>query len=392
MRFARSFPAVIGNVLSALRGIRRWIDCRLNLHRLTNQEVELTLVLPAPARGSTDVDRAMGGDPIIVSRKSLRELMTLGRRHLYLYGFLGTAKRLLSIIRTMNSAIPEAKPPSQESHLSESATRRLLQPPAEVLPVKVSVVIPTKNGIAEDFERTLQAISMQKGIEDIEIVVVDSGSSDDTVAIAEEYGAEVYTIPPEEFNHGTTRNYGAEQTTGELLVFMTQDAIPATEDLFYQMAREALADPRLAAVSVSQIPKSSADMYARWELLQHYDFLFRQPLPLVGSPENIARLSSQDLRRLASMDNVCAMVQRRIWDRIRFKPTIFGEDVAFGLSCVEDGYRIGLLPHCAVFHSHTRPAFYYLARLYVDRLVFVGLLKEHRVRWTKAATLNQLLT
>ena len=116
--------------------------------------------------------------------------------------------------------------------------------PNELVDAKLTVVIPAKNGIEEDFESTLQAIQGQRGIADVEIIVVDSGSTDGTVKVAEAYGAKVYCIPPSEFNHGLTRNFGAEQGTGEFILFMVQDAIPATDDLFYEMAKALRADPK----------------------------------------------------------------------------------------------------------------------------------------------------
>ena len=60
-----------------------------------------------------------------------------------------------------------------------------------------------------------------------EILIVDSGSSDRTVELARAAGARVVAIPPEDFNHGRTRNLAAELATGDVLCFLTQDATPA---------------------------------------------------------------------------------------------------------------------------------------------------------------------
>jgi len=72
--------------------------------------------------------------------------------------------------------------------------------------VSVTVVIPTKNA-GERFETTLERIRQQT-VESVE-VVVDSGSTDGTVPLAESLADEVVQIAPEEFNHGRTRNRGA---------------------------------------------------------------------------------------------------------------------------------------------------------------------------------------
>ena len=60
----------------------------------------------------------------------------------------------------------------------------------------------------------------------LQIIVVDSGSTDDSVAIAREHGATVIDIAPGTFTHGGSRNLGALRAQGEVLVFISQDAYP----------------------------------------------------------------------------------------------------------------------------------------------------------------------
>jgi GT2 family glycosyltransferase len=274
-----------------------------------------------------------------------------------------------------------------------SANRSIFTSPRQVLQTTLSVVIPTKNGVSEEFESTMRAISNQKGMEKIEIIVVDSGSSDGTVQIAGDFGAKVYRISPEEFGHGMTRNYGAQRSGGELIVFTTQDAIPATEDLFHDMAQALLADPKLAGISVRTVPKSNADIYACWEMWNHNRFLFDSPRPIISSSDEIDRLSPQELRQLASLDKACAMVKREVWERIPFEPTPYAEDLQFGLACLKEGYSIGLLPDHAVIHSHTRAPFYFMSRYYIDRRTLLSLFKEDTPpEWAKMLTPDQLFS
>ena len=77
----------------------------------------------------------------------------------------------------------------------------------------ISVVIPVKNG-GSDLARCLQGIRSQDAAEEIEIVVVDSGSTDRSVEIARTRGAVVIEIPANEFSHGSARNLGAGQARG----------------------------------------------------------------------------------------------------------------------------------------------------------------------------------
>ena len=106
----------------------------------------------------------------------------------------------------------------------------------EAINIKVSVVIPTKNA-GQDFYHVLESIRKQKGIRDIELVIVDSGSKDDTLNLSKRYSAKILSIDPSEFCHGRTRNYGAQSATGDYLVFLSQDAIPAGDTCFFDMIR-----------------------------------------------------------------------------------------------------------------------------------------------------------
>jgi hypothetical protein len=67
----------------------------------------------------------------------------------------------------------------------------------DLIDKNVSVVIPTKNA-GPDFDFTLEKIRTQKGIKEPELIIVDTGSTDETVKLAETYGATVYRIKPDQ--------------------------------------------------------------------------------------------------------------------------------------------------------------------------------------------------
>jgi glycosyltransferase involved in cell wall biosynthesis len=85
-----------------------------------------------------------------------------------------------------------------------------------------SVVIPVRDG-ARYLGELLAALE-REGPD--EVLVIDSGSRDGSVDIARAAGVELLEIAPEAFGHGRTRNLGVELTSGELVLFLTQDATP----------------------------------------------------------------------------------------------------------------------------------------------------------------------
>src|SRR4051812_45617109 len=90
---------------------------------------------------------------------------------------------------------------------------------------KISVVIPVKNG-AYWLDECIQGIMQQTLFHQTEIIAIDSGSTDRSVEILEKYPVRIYRILPADFNHGLTRNYGAQLSRGEYVVMTVQDAKP----------------------------------------------------------------------------------------------------------------------------------------------------------------------
>ena len=96
----------------------------------------------------------------------------------------------------------------------------------------VSVIIPTKNS-ARTLEKCLESIKNQS-YQNIELIVVDNNSSDETKKIARKYTDKVFNFGPE---RSAQRNYGAKQASGEYLlihdsdIYFNQDSVKECVDL-----------------------------------------------------------------------------------------------------------------------------------------------------------------
>ena len=115
-----------------------------------------------------------------------------------------------------------------------------------------SIIILTKNA-GENFKQLLEHIFSQKFDDQYQVLVIDSGSTDDTVNTAKEFPVQITKIKPEEFHHGRTRNLGAQLSSGSILVYITQDALPVNNDWLQKLAAN-FKDPNVAMVCGRQLP------------------------------------------------------------------------------------------------------------------------------------------
>ncbi len=200
----------------------------------------------------------------------------------------------------------------------------------------VSVVVPVKDG-ARHLGQVLDAVRAQG---DVELLVIDSGSRDGSLEIARAAGATVHEIPAAEFGHGRTRNLAAELTSGEIVCFLTQDAVPAEGWLAAHLEAHRL-DERIGAVYGPHLPwPETSPMIAR-ELEEFFASMSPDGTPVVHRRGDSHFLS-----------NVNASYKRECWREIRFEDIAYAEDQAFGSAMLEAGWAKAFHPAAAVRHAH----------------------------------------
>jgi rhamnosyltransferase len=209
----------------------------------------------------------------------------------------------------------------------------------------ISIVIPVKDGGA-DLERCLEAIGRQELEDEVEIVVVDSGSSDASVEVARRYGARVHEIAPSEFGHGRTRNLGAELAAGEILVFTSQDAYAVDEKWLARLVAPMVAagESSRAGTYGRQLPHEDATPPERYFL----DFLY-------GPEPRVQRLDSggEPSFEQTLFSNVNSAIPRAVWAEFRFADDlIMSEDQEWSRRVLREGFELVYEPKAAVHHSH----------------------------------------
>lgn len=207
----------------------------------------------------------------------------------------------------------------------------------------ISVIIPTWNGAS----RLDQVLTMLKGqsLPPKEILIVDSGSMDATLAIVQSHGVQLLQISKEQFDHGGTRSMAAQRVTGEIVVFLTQDAIPADRQALALLVAPFGDDPRLAACYGRQLANIDANPFSAHLRLFNY--------PEEGSARGI-----EDRHRLGFktifISNSFAAYRRQALEQVGFFPEklIFGEDTLTVAKLLSLGHRVQYVSDARVYHSH----------------------------------------
>ena len=206
----------------------------------------------------------------------------------------------------------------------------------------ISVLIPVKDG-GQDLVRCLEAIARQQVDDQVETIVVDSGSTDGSPERARELGARVHEIPPEEFVHGATRNLAARLSRGDVLVFTTQDAV-AADDRWLANLVGALGGEGVAGAYGRQLPQDDAQPPERFFL----DFMY-------GPDARLQRVSELDelTYEHTLFSNVNSAIPRAVWAAHPFRDDVtMSEDQEWSRRMLLAGHAIAYEPRAAVRHSH----------------------------------------
>jgi rhamnosyltransferase len=212
--------------------------------------------------------------------------------------------------------------------------------------IEASILIPSKNG-GPAFATCLEGIFSQRRLASFEVIVIDSGSTDSTLEIARRYPIRIEQIPPETFHHARTRNYAASLSRGEFLVFLSQDAIPASDGWLAALL-ESFKDPLVGAVYGRQLPKPGSTIERRDML----DVLY-------GDKRIVKDLSRRrELGyRCYLLSDVNAAIRKNVWQIARFpdQMKVF-EDIGIAKRILDLGWKIVYEPSAVVLHSHNHTA------------------------------------
>ena len=185
--------------------------------------------------------------------------------------------------------------------------------------------------------RLLTGIS-QQNLADIEVLLVDSGSVDNTVAIAFELDANfpirIVHIQPEEFTFGRSLNLGIKEASSDLIVMASAHVYPVYPDWLERLLAP-FSDPRVGLVYGRQRGEnhtwfSEQQIFARWYPEQSQ---LRQAHPFCN--------------------NANAAIRRSLWNQYPYDETLSGlEDLDWARWAMNQGYALSYVAEAEIVHVH----------------------------------------
>ena len=179
-----------------------------------------------------------------------------------------------------------------------------------------------------------------------EVIVVDSGSTDATLAIVRQFPVTLVEIPASAYVPGRVLNDAAARATGDVLVFQNSDVVPLRTETFDRLLAP-LADPAVQATFARQLPRPEAHTWVRRD--------YAAAFPAEGAAPAWMPYSLP----LAAM-------RRTAWQRRPFSDDAWAsEDTTWGVATRRAGERIAYAADALVMHSHN----YALREIYGRRFV-----------------------
>jgi glycosyltransferase involved in cell wall biosynthesis len=198
--------------------------------------------------------------------------------------------------------------------------------------MRCSIVIRAYNE-EKHLPRLLEGLRLQT-VTDAEVVLVDSGSTDFTAEIAENFGAKVIHIRPNEFTFGRSLNLGVEAASAPFIVIASAHVFPVYPD-WLESLLEPFSDPQVALTYGKQRGGETT------KFSEHQ--IFTQWYPQHSDPQQAHPFCN----------NANAAIRRSIWEKHRYDESLTGlEDLAWANWVLHEGYAVAYVAEAEIIHVH----------------------------------------
>lgn len=213
---------------------------------------------------------------------------------------------------------------------------------------KITIIIPVKNG-AISLDKCLKSICSQEGIT-VKLIIVDSGSTDDSVIIAEKYNAKIVNVKPSEFNHGKTRFEALQYATSDLIFFTVQDAWFGEADVLYKMSLHFVDEEVMSVTGHQAIPWGALDKNPAYWFKRISEA--KPEIKYFSTPGSFDKLSPEQKVNICCWDDVIAMYRKRALIEIPFRTVEFSEDCIWAKDALAGGFKLIRDPRLLINHYH----------------------------------------
>ena len=215
----------------------------------------------------------------------------------------------------------------------------------------------------------------------VEIIVVDSGSKDNTLDCAKEAGCSIVLIPEDRFSFGRAINEGVKKAQGDFIVLLSGHTKPVDNKWLSELIN-GFDSQEIAAVFGRQVPVQGCDPFEEWQFLRNF-------------PARISPLKSLPLRGDTFSNASCA-VRREILIKYPFDETLPGsEDREWAGRIKKHGFTIKYIPESRVYHSHALSYKAVYERKFIQakarKMVYPDACKYDNIFWRLGAVIMTIL-
>lgn len=212
---------------------------------------------------------------------------------------------------------------------------------------KIDIIIPVYKPGKELFDLLDMLNKQTASIENIILMNTEQQYFDDLIRdtnFEQKYNnLKVFHLSKQEFDHGNTRRTGVKESRADIFVMMTQDALPADENLLAQLTKDLHGE--VAVAYARQLPMQNCSPEERYSRSFNY-------------PDKSFFKSKDDLTKMGIKtffcSNVCAAYRKEVYEQLGgfVEKTIFNEDMIYAAKAVKAGYKIAYEAEAKVYHSH----------------------------------------
>lgn len=215
--------------------------------------------------------------------------------------------------------------------------------------MKVSIVIRSKN--EERFIGAVLARVLEQEFDDpYEVLVLDSGSQDQTLDIVRGFPVRLAIMPPEQFTFGWALNQGASLTVGDIVVFLSAHCVPRERTWLRSLTAPLMSDPQVAATYGRQEPMPGVNPFEEIELERTFG-------------------PTADSAVLAHFSNANSAIRRQLVTQYPFDEVVNGGEDFLWAQSLPSSYTVRYVATASVFHSHPPSLCYWRRRAYIEGLL-----------------------